>query len=158
MTANRNGMLFRSFRAEVAALLSIAERTAETLLWQAGTLVHQLPATLDTLAEGRIAERHARLLADAVADLDPADAALLERRALRYAEHLNPGKFAAKLRGLKALLHPQQLTERHRTALAQRDLELEPAADGMAWLHLHLAAEEDRKSTRLNSSHANISY
>ncbi len=142
MTADRNGILFRSLRAEVGAMLSVSERTAESLMWHAMTLVHELPTTLAGLEDGRFSERHARLLADAVADLDASDRAELERRALRHAETLNPAKFAHKLRTLKALLHPQELAERKKTAMEHRDLELEPVPDGMAWLHLYLAAED----------------
>ncbi len=142
MSAAPNAIAFRSLRAQVAAALGVREAAAETMLWAARTLVHELPTTLRRLEEGRFSERHARILAEEACDLPAELRSELERRALRHAETMTAPRFAQKVRMLRAVLHPQELAERKRTAMQARDLELEPARDGMAWLHLYLAAEE----------------
>ncbi|WP_210481348.1 HNH endonuclease signature motif containing protein [Naasia sp. SYSU D00948] len=142
MALGPHAIAFRSLRAQVASALGVREATAETMLWTARALVHELPATLRALEEGRFSERHARILALAAADLDPEQRTLLERRALPHAAAMTPAKFEQKVRMLSALLEPEKLAERARTAKDERDLVLEPGRDGMAWLHLHLPAED----------------
>ena len=45
-------------------------------------------------------------------------------------------------RRLRESAQAETLAERHERARAERRVELEPARDGMAWLHLHLAADD----------------
>jgi len=79
------GMSRRAFRAELACAVLIPESTADRLTSDAESLVRDLPATLAALREGRIRERHARILVDQLGDLEPDDRAAVERLALPLA-------------------------------------------------------------------------
>jgi hypothetical protein len=148
ISADRSSMQQRSFRAELAVVLSIPEVTAENLLGRARILTASIPTTFGAFEAGRISERHATILADAVAPLGPDDTAELERRALPYAEKLTATKFARKLEHLREMIRPSEATERHREAVKQRELYLQPAPNGIAWVHalmrsIHAAAIDD---------------
>src|SRR4051812_37357160 len=112
------------------------------MLFTARHLIHDLPTTFGRLSEGRITERHARIVSDAAAGLSPAEQAELERQALPSAEKLTPSKFDRKVRLLRARISPEKLEERNAAAFKVREVQLDPSHDGMAWLHLHLAAED----------------
>lgn len=81
LAADPGGIRSRSLRAELATALRIPESSAEAMIARARILVHTLPATLRRLGKGRIGERHAAVLADAVAGLPAAQAAGFERPA-----------------------------------------------------------------------------
>ncbi|MHC3000382.1 HNH endonuclease [Microbacterium sp. HJ5] len=134
----------RSIRLELAAALRVTEHAAAELLGFAHALVHRYPATLDSLSRARITERHAEILVDA---LDPIEPELRERLAdvaLALAEELPVGSFRRRLRALIETERAASLAERHEHALAQRRVVVEPADDGMAWLHAFLPAVEAR--------------
>ncbi|WP_210509091.1 HNH endonuclease signature motif containing protein [Naasia sp. SYSU D00057] len=142
MSADPSGIRFRSMRAQIAVVLLMPERSVETQLATARALIHALPATFDRLAEGRISDRHARILSDSISGLPHEDRVLLEERLLPAAETLAPAKFERKVRLAVATLHPEQLEEKARAAREMREFTLEAAADGMAWLHHYLPAED----------------
>src|SRR4051812_42642331 len=142
MSADPSGIRFRSMRAQIAAALLIPERTVETMLFTARHLIHDLPTTFGQLSEGRITERHARILSDAAAGLSSDELGQLEAQALPYAEKLTPSKFDRKVRLLRARISPEKLEERTAAAFQVREVQLDPSHDGMAWLHLYLAAED----------------
>jgi hypothetical protein len=131
---------FRSLRAEIAAALALPERTVESMLGIAEILVSSLPTTLDRLAEGRFSERHARVLAEVAAGLEKGVLAEFERRALDWADCLTVAKFDRKIRTLREMLQPSAATERHRAAVAEREVRTQPARDGMAYLTALLPA------------------
>ncbi|HEY8590899.1 MAG TPA: DUF222 domain-containing protein, partial [Naasia sp.] len=71
-----------------------------------------------------------------------------ERRALPYAEKLTATKFARKVEHLGEMIRPSEATERHREAVKERELYVQPAPNGMAWVHalmrsIHAAAIDD---------------
>ena len=136
------GLESRALRAEVAAMLSVHERTAEGLISTARTLVGELCATLDALAEGRFGERHARILADNIGGLTGQHARELEAKALQHAPLLTPAKFERKVRTLREMISPSDMTERHREAVRHREIRVEPARDGMAYLSAYIPAPE----------------
>lgn len=139
-TLDRQTLHGRALRAEVAALLTIPEVTAEALISRAELLVHDLPTTLARLGAGRFSERHAVILADAAASMDAAGRGELEARALRYAELLTVPKFARKVEHLRELIRPSEATERHREAMKDRHVRMLPGRDGMAWVNALLPA------------------
>jgi hypothetical protein len=132
----------RSVRLEVAAALRISEHTAGTLLATAEALVHRYPAALEALGRAAITEQHAQIL---VTLLDAASPAVRERlagRAVTLAQQTPTGAFR---RGLRRLIDREEsttLTERHEAALADRRVVIEPAHDGLAWLHALIPAVE----------------
>ncbi|MGN8553702.1 UNVERIFIED_CONTAM: HNH endonuclease [Microbacterium sp. SLM126] len=136
------GIVERSVRLELAAALRITEHAAGMLLARAEALVHRYPAALDSLGQARITERHAHVLLEL---LDAATADVRERltgRAVELAEELPVGSFRRALRRLIETEESATLTERHEHALTQRRILVEPAPDGMAWLHAFLPAVE----------------
>jgi hypothetical protein len=130
----------RAFRAELASALRIPEPTAERLCSEAESLVHDLPATLDALREGRLSERHARVLIDHLGPLEADDREAIERVAIPLAATLTVAKFDRRVRVLRERRAPERAVERHRAARDNRDVSLAPGRDGMAWLTAFLPA------------------
>lgn len=132
----------RSFRAEVAIALGVSERSAEWLIADAEALSGPLAATRRALAEGRISMTHARVLVRETTGLDDEQLADVERRALTLAAGTTPSRFATTVRRLRERRCPEIAAERHRAAVRDRSVTLEPALDGMADLLVHLPAVE----------------
>ncbi|MHC2998117.1 HNH endonuclease [Microbacterium sp. HJ5] len=134
----------RSVRLELAAALRVTEHAAATLLGRAEALVHRYPAVLDSLGGARLSERHAEMVIDALDVVEPDVRARLIPRAVTLAEELPVGAFRRALRRLVESERVATLAERHEAALRQRRVAVEPADDGMAWLHALLPAVEAR--------------
>lgn len=141
----RREMAHRSVTAELATALHVPERTMARQLDDATALSTRLPATLAALRDGAISMQHARVIVEQTTDLgDDAREACARLDAL-LAE-LSRSSTAATVRRKARLLCDEVLSEtlaeRQRTARAKRRVEFEPAADGMAWLHAFLPAED----------------
>jgi len=134
------GLSKRAFRAELACALLIPESTADRLTSDAESLVNDLPATLAALRDGRIRERHARILVDQLGDLAAEDRAVIERLALPLAEAMTAAKFERRVRALRERRLPDDHAERNRRARDERDVVVHPERDGMAWLGARLPA------------------
>jgi hypothetical protein len=132
----------RALRAEVACALRIPERTAENLLANSRILARDLPATLRALGAGEISYRHAEMIVDQTAGLEPDARASLERAALPFARNLTAAKFERKLRSLRELANPESMVERKEHAVVNREVVFSPARDGMAWLSAYLPAAD----------------
>jgi hypothetical protein len=130
----------RAFRAELACALLIPESTADRLTSEAEALVDDLPSTLAALREGRIRERHARVLVDQLGELAVEDREAIERIALPLATTMTAAKFERKVRSLRERRVPDDHAERNRRARDERDVVLHPERDGMAWLGARLPA------------------
>ncbi|HEX4401298.1 MAG TPA: DUF222 domain-containing protein [Galbitalea sp.] len=128
----------RSFRAEVAALLTISERAAENLIGVSGALVTTLPGTLNALGDGDLSWRHATIMVDETAGLDSDSQLRLEQLVLTRPDRLTPPKFARVLRKAREELGPEIIVERHTAAREARGLSLDDGRDGMSDLILHL--------------------
>jgi hypothetical protein len=128
----------RSFRAEVATLLTISERAAENMIGVARSLVTSLPITLKSLGEGDISWRHATIMVDESAGLSAEDQQRLEHVLLTRPDRLTPPKFARELRKTREQLNPETIVERHTSAREQRGMSLDDGRDGMADVILHL--------------------
>ena len=139
-TTTDSEMARRAFRAELACAVLIPESTADRLTSEAAVLVNDLPATLTALREGRIRERHARILVDQLSDLEPDDRATVERLALPLAETMTAAKFERRVRSLRERRVPDGHVERNRRARDERDVVVHPERDGMAWLGARLPA------------------
>ncbi len=152
-SARARELAHRSLRAEVAVALHVSERAADALIGLAASLHDPLAATLEALDEGRISERHARILVEDTADLPAPDCMRLERAALPLAQRLAPPRFRGRLRELRERMLARTAVERHRRARDERGVWVEPGRDGMSWLTAHLPATEaaaiDDRLTRL---------
>jgi hypothetical protein len=128
--------------AELAALLRIPGGSAAHLVAERQVLSRHLPATLEALAEGRISYRHATIVVDNANSL-PDDALRdYERAVLPDARQLNPARFRDRARRLRERHHPESLSTRRAARYDRRNVSVEPARDGMAWLNLYGPAEQ----------------
>ena len=130
----------RSFVSEVACALRMPEITAGNLVEHARTLVHELPATLEVLGRGEITERHTEVVVEHTVALDRTDRAALESRLLERATVSTVTGLRKFARRERERTHPRPLQERHREKLLDRQVQIDPARDGMMWLHQYLPA------------------
>lgn len=130
----------RAFIAELATALVIPEATAGAVVADAAT-ARRHPDTLAALAAGAISLPQLRSILDALIGLPAPAADALEAAALERAPRQTTPALRRRLRTLRERLHPEPLDTRHRAAILDRRVVLEPAPDGMAWLSLHLPAE-----------------
>lgn len=145
-TGNRSGsadavrMAGAAAVAEIACVLLVPEAAAGFLINDSTALVEHFPLTLKYLRTGMIHQDHARTITRA-ADGIPATARLeFELALLSRAKDQTRPQLAARARRLREKLHPEALDIRHRDALAERCLALDPAQDGMAYLTAYLPA------------------
>ena len=149
----RAELAHRALVAEIAAAVHESEAVVTRDIDEAERLVRRLPLTLSALADGRIGERHARVLVEQSiglgahpSDTDPSDAARrlgdFERELVPLAEGLNPPSTRRRARRVRERLLPESIDVRSRRAVAERRVVLENADDGMAWLHHYLPAVE----------------
>lgn len=127
----------RSIAAEIGAATQQSDRTIQSRMDEASTLVTRFPATLDALTSGRISRAHAAVIADAGARLTDDDArAAYETAVLPVAERETVGRLRPVARRLADALHPTPIDERHRDARRQRRVWIHDGDDGMAELGL----------------------
>ncbi len=139
-------VVLRGLRLELAAAMRITEYAAANLIALAEAMVHRYPDVMTAFRRARITERHAELLVDGLDELEPELRDDLLGKALALAEVEAVGEFRRSLRKLIESARVVTLAERHETALAQRRVYVEPAADGMAWTHLLGPAVESHAS------------
>jgi hypothetical protein len=134
------GLADRSFRAEIAVVLNVSERSAENLIGHAVALADTFPATLDAFDRGDISYRHATALVDELSGLEPTDFAAVEARLLSRAGELTPGRLRTVARMERERLHPETIAERHAAAADDRDVWLDDQANGRSILSVDLAS------------------
>jgi hypothetical protein len=139
---NASALRERALNAEAACALRMPERSIQRLLGEARMLSRELPTTLAALAEGRFSYRHAQVLIDETAGLEPEDRAAVERIALGSAATTTVAQFRTRVRKLREKRAPESMVARVREAHQQRDLTLEPTRDGMAFLTLYTGIVE----------------
>jgi hypothetical protein len=98
---------WRSFRAEVAALLQIHERSAESLLEFARLLRHRFVGTFEAFRSGDLSERHARIVVEEGAGISDEQVAEYEDRVLPFAVQLVPSRLEKLARKVRASLAPE---------------------------------------------------
>lgn len=118
------------------------EHAAGDLLAVAEALVHRYPAALESLGRAAITEQHAQTLVSLLDAASPVVRGRLLARAVDLAEQTATGPFRRGLRRLIDLEDSATLAERHEAALTGRRVVVEPAADGLAWLHALIPAVE----------------
>ena len=137
-------VVMRGLRLELAAGLRITEHEAGDLIALAEGLVHRYPEAMIALRDGHILKRHAKLLVDGLDEIEPDLRGELVARALALAEVQPVGEFRRSLRKMIESARVVTLAERHRAALEQRRVYVEPVEDGMAWTHKFGPAVEAR--------------
>ena len=138
---NSDVRLRRELVFDIAVRLRIPERTAENLIGESAMLAGSLTRTHAALADGQISYRHAQVIIDVTAGLDPETRTGFEAELLPAARELTVAKFAEFARRLLETQHPEQMGRRHRDAVQQRTVSLDPQRDGMSLLSALLPAE-----------------
>ncbi|MEU2200826.1 DUF222 domain-containing protein [Isoptericola sp. NPDC019482] len=152
-SARRLELAHRAVTAEIATTLHIGEHAAGSLTDHARTLTAKAPATLQALSDGRLSWAHATAITKHVADLDPDQAAHVERSVLAAVISpddgpgatartvtCTPAQVARRARRARETTHPVPADVRHTEAAQQRAVYLDDGHDGMAWLVAHLPA------------------
>ncbi|WP_426323687.1 DUF222 domain-containing protein [Microbacterium sp. E-13] len=127
----------RSTRAEAACVLRITERQAAELLREARVLCADLPATLTALASGEISYRHAAALVEDAEMFSPLHRAAFEDAVLTGRLDITAHRFAHRFRRIREHLDPDTIQERADRAVQSRDVNVQPARDGMGWLMVY---------------------
>lgn len=124
----------RAMAAEVAAATRVHPNTARAQLDDAERLVDDFPTTLRALEEGRISRQHAKVIADAGANLGTGARASLDTQAAGFAETRTPGEMKKIAKQQAAELAPRSLRQRHLDAREQRRVSVTDLDDGMSEL------------------------
>lgn len=139
-TAEAQGLARRSMCASLAMATRTSEQTLQRRIGDAEVLVHDAPEALEALAHGTISSGHTRILIDQLRDIPAAGRRRFLAEVLPVAERSTPARFRQRARILRERLHPESITTRAVRSTADRRVEVEPAADGMAWVHLFTTA------------------
>jgi hypothetical protein len=129
-------VVMRGLRLELAAAMRISEHSAGNLIALAEALVHRYPQAMSALQTATITERHAEILVGGLDELEPELRAGLLDRTLELATQQPVGQFRRSLRKVIDEARVVTLAQRHEAALEHRRVHVEPAADGMGWIHL----------------------
>jgi hypothetical protein len=136
--------------------LSLRLTVSENLIWDqhhlVATLTGRLPRIWRAFRNGDVSVVNARTAASFVRTI-PEETGLdaaFEDAIGDAAMTLVAAKFRAKARIVRERLHPESIHTRHQLAHADRRVEIEPALDGMAWLHLFTDA------TAITKAHAHL--
>jgi hypothetical protein len=138
--ADRQALSRRSTCAALAMATRTPERTVQRATNDAERLVNDAPAVLESLEAGRISARHAQTIIDQLSDVPVAGRAVFLAEVLAVAEESTNANLRRRARVLRERLHPESITARATRSEADRRVEVEPAADGMAWVHLFTTA------------------
>jgi len=136
--AERQALSRRSTCAALAMATRTPEQTVQRATNDAERLVNDAPAVLASLEAGRISARHA--IIDQLSDVPTAGRTAFLAEVLPVAEESTNANLRRRARVLRERLHPESITARAVRSEADRRVEFEPAADGMAWVHLFTTA------------------
>ena len=141
------GVDYRRLGRGIGEQIALATHTspwhgARTLTF-ARDLVHELPHTFGLLADGRISEYAAHLVATETSHLDPDTRRLVDGQlAAQHIDELGPKAAAGLARKLAYAADPHGAVTRARTARADRHVSLRPAPDTMTWFGALLPVED----------------
>ncbi|WP_139205379.1 DUF222 domain-containing protein, partial [Plantibacter sp. MMLR14_011] len=138
--AEHQALSRRSTCAALAMAPRMPERTIQRATNDAERLVNDAPAVLASLEAGRISARHAQTILDQLSDVPVEGRAVFLAEVLPVAEQSTNAYLRKRARVLRERLHPESITARAVRSEADRRVEFEPAADGMAWVHLFTTA------------------
>ncbi len=135
-------MSFRSLRAEVSCALRVPERQVERLFGEARMLMRDLPLAMDALRAGEISYRHAQVVVDEGAGLEPQQLHAFEKAVVPAAMTSTAASFGRAARRVREGLDPSTIARRTRAAAENREAVMVAGRDGMGDLILHLPMHE----------------
>src|SRR5665647_2910213 len=129
---------------ELAATLVALEpaEVDDAALVEAIAAWERLAEVSDALERGDIDHLKARVICDEVLPLDDAEAHRVAAAVLLRASVLTGPQLRSRIRRMELAQNPLAAEERHRAAVADRFVDLQPARDGMAWLNAYLPADQ----------------
>lgn len=128
--------------AEVGSALNLPHMSALALVSESGALCTVNRSTHTQLSHGTISYRHAQRIMEEVQSVPESEAPRFEDELIELAVGRTCAQFTAKARRLRESRWPETIPARHRQALDQRRVCLEPKPDGMAELSAMVAAEK----------------
>jgi hypothetical protein len=129
------GLAYRSLAAELAMACRLSDRTFQTRIDHAETLVEQFPHTLAALEDRSISVGHARVIVECGLPIsDPDSRAKYEAAVLERAAEVTPGRLRKHARLAAEKLAEVAFEERHRLAREDRAVRLAELEDGMSEL------------------------
>ncbi len=137
-----NGPYFRGALMQIAIELQIAERTAATMIHTADDLDRLLPRTWRRFALGEVPWRAMQQVHAVIEDMDPDVLPAFDEAASTHVVETPLPRLKDKLRKLAERLQPDTAVDRHAKAKEQQRVEVEPASDGMIWIHALIEAPE----------------
>lgn len=126
---------------ELATALRVSESAAQSLLNESAALTTTLPGTHAALREGALSYAHTVAIVEEASNLPASSHAEFEKTLLPESTTRTAAGLRQRARVVRERLHPDSIDERCRDARERRDVRLEPARDGMAWLTAYLPAE-----------------
>ncbi|MGK9149026.1 13E12 repeat family protein, partial [Plantibacter flavus] len=139
-SAEARSLARRSMCASLAMATHTSEPTLQRRIGEAEALVHHAPAVLDALATGTVSAGHAQVITDQLRDVPAAGRRVFLEQVLPLAERSTPPRLKQRARILRERLHPESIATRTSRSTSDRRVDVEPAADGMAWVHLFTTA------------------
>ncbi|WP_277883545.1 HNH endonuclease signature motif containing protein [Arthrobacter sulfonylureivorans] len=127
---------------ELGCLLGLPEEQARARLDQAGDLHRLFPATLAAMAAGELDREQAAVIVVQGRSLPEEATAGFEQALLGRVKGRSLRSLRGMARRLRERTHPESITRRRRSAEERRNVGVEPAPDGMAWLNAYLPAEQ----------------
>jgi hypothetical protein len=134
---DRREMAHRSVVAEISCARRVPQQTVAGEI-DFAVMMTELPATMESLWDGTISDRHAQVIAATCMSVPSEGRTALEAELLPIAKSSTASQLKRKARAARERMHPQPIAERTREAVAQRRVELEAADDGMGWIHHYL--------------------
>lgn len=125
-------MALREVASELATAENLSDRSMQTQINAAMTLVDDYPATLAAWEAGAIGRPHVRTILDAGDPLPPDVRGEFDVLAVATAEGLSPGRLRSRLAVLAERLQPTTLTERHQRGRETRGVRIVTGRDGMS--------------------------
>lgn len=148
----------RAAALDAGLQLNLTANQVRTRAYEGTLLQEQLPAFWQQFRLGLASYAHAQAAVQFANGLtDPGSVAAYDAALASEAATLAPGAFRTKARTLQQRLLAEPPAARNARALTERRVWVEPAEDGMAWLHALISAPDAiRIKARLNSTARNV--
>lgn len=131
-TARASELALREVASEIAAAENLSDRTVQTHIQRAMTLVDDYPHTLAAWEAGAITRAHVNAIVDIGAPLPVQARGEFDLLAVATAAGLSPGRLRSRLAVLAERLHPTTITERHHRGRDTRCVRIVTGHDGMS--------------------------
>jgi len=131
-TARAVEMALREVASEIAAAENVSDRSLQTQISRAITLVDDYPVTLGAWEHGALSRTHVHVILEVGAPLPSEARAEFDALAVATAEGLSPGRLRSRLAVLAEQLQPTTIAERHARGRETRCVRIVTGQDGMS--------------------------